>query len=416
MGKYLFFLFVLALCLSCTKTTVPADSTSSSGIKYYGTESGLQPNAMIKTADGGYLFCGQAIHDGSQKFAAFLLKTNSKGELQWQKFYGGITVDNFLGVCQASDGGYVAAGYTTSYGLGATRKDYYSDAWIVKTDANGNQLWMKHFGNIYNDAFYDIKEMPDKGFIAVGFCIDTNYKYNANYIQSCLALKTDRNGSPVWIHEYFKDRYIGSFYSISLAQNGDMAMGGNVAESDSVLTIGINYPCLLNLSADGSTTKASKVYPQFGNTSSEKILAEPDGFAFGFNSTKNNANSMYFLKTGLDGSINWQKPFNGILSLSTIADAANGGYMVAATNNGGIKSSQLLHIDATGNLLSTINCDNVNLETSVVKPAKINTIGAIPVNNGWALGVSVTPTFLSGNSNFAIIFTDSNGKIMDNGK
>jgi len=413
MRKYLFFLFVFGLCLSCTKTTVPAGSASSSGIKYYGTEAGLQPFSMIRTADGGFLFCGQAVHDGTQKFAAFLLKTKSNGDIEWQRFYGGTTVDAFVGVCQASDGGYVAVGYTTSYGLGATRKDYYSDAWIVKTDGNGNQLWMKNFGNIYNDAFYDIKELPDHGFIAVGLCTDTNYEYPANYIGSCYAARTDENGNSLWTHEYFKDRFYGNFYSVSIAPNGDMAMAGIVAESDSAVTININYACMLNLSADGNTTKTSKVYPQFGSTSSEKILPEPDGFVLGLNSTKNNSNSMIFLKTGFDGSITWQKPFTG-LSLSNILDDPNGGYTVEASNNGAVKSSQLLQTDAGGNLISTINCIYTNLPGEVT--ANTTTIGAVPINNGWAFSVYVTPKFLSGNSNFALIFTDLNGKITDDGK
>ncbi len=370
---------------------------------------------MIKTSDGGFLFCGQAVHDNSQKFAAFLLKTKANGDLEWQKFYGGISQDAFQAVRQTFDGGYIAVGFTTSYGFGSAtqRADYWTDAWMVKTDANGNQMWMKTFGNIYGDEFLDIVEMPDHGFLAVGVSTDTISKANLNYSAFCYVVRTDQGGTPLWKHEYFKSRDQGWFYSISVASNGDMAMAGVVDTSGNSLAYNIFVPCLLNLSSDGKTVLDSTVYPQYGNTTSEKILAEPDGFALCFNVSKDNSNTMCFLKTSFDGTISWQKPFVG-LSFATIADAPNGGYFVTATN--GTKGSQLLQIDASGGLVSTINCDNGSSVSGAINPAKTNTIGAISQNDGWAFGVSITPAFINGNGNFALIFTDLNGKIKDEGK
>ena len=416
MGKHMFFLFVYGLCLSCTKTTMPANQASSSGVKYYGTEAGLVSTNMIKTADGGFLFCGQAVHDGNQKFGAFLLKTKANGDMEWQKFYGGLRDDGFFSVQQTSDGGYVAVGFTDSYGLGSAtqRNDYYFDAWMVKTDANGNQLWNKTFGSIYGDAFYDIAEMPDHGLIAVGWSEDTISKTNSNIEVYCFVQRTDKDGNSLWKHEYFKDRYSGYFYSVGVASNGNIAMSGGVAESDSPQTVGITYPCMLSLSADGNTTLASKVYAQFRNTSKQKILTEPDGFVLGMNAINNNSTSIYFLKTGPDGNISWQKAFAAGLTLSTIANSTNSGYSLLATNTGGIQRPQVFQMDATGDLLTTIYCENI--PTMSTSPPKIYALGAIPINNGWAFGVGIAPTYLNGNSNFALIFTDSNGKITDEGK
>ena len=80
-----------------------------------------------------------------------LVKTDSKGSKEWDKTFGGYGSDLADSVQQTTDGGFILAGYTTSYGAG------FRDAWVVKTDANGSKEWDKIFGDTYSDWVWSVQ-------------------------------------------------------------------------------------------------------------------------------------------------------------------------------------------------------------------------------------------------------------------
>ncbi len=60
--------------------------------------------------------------------------------------YGGVGEDVAYSIQQTSDGGYIVAGYTDTFGA----SDF--DAWIIKLDAKGNVQWHKIYGGEDNDV------------------------------------------------------------------------------------------------------------------------------------------------------------------------------------------------------------------------------------------------------------------------
>jgi hypothetical protein len=72
---------------------------------------------------------------------ALIIKLNSSGNIQWSRAIGGTNYDVAYSIQQTSDGGYIVAGYTYSFGAGD------SDFLIIKLDSSGN---ISGCGNVLN--------------------------------------------------------------------------------------------------------------------------------------------------------------------------------------------------------------------------------------------------------------------------
>ncbi len=96
-------------------------------------------NSVIQTSDGGYAMAGFTNSWGAGSRDFWLVKTDSAGNMQWNKTYGGTDRDEAYSVVQTYDYGYAVAGFTRSFGVGC-------DFWLVKTDSSGNALWNKTYG------------------------------------------------------------------------------------------------------------------------------------------------------------------------------------------------------------------------------------------------------------------------------
>ncbi len=114
------------------------------------------------TPDNGYIVVGQTNSFGALGQDVYFIKTDSLGDTLWTKTYGGADDDVGYSVAITSDGGYIIAGYTTHY-VGGDK-----DVWLIKTDSLGNVLWTRTYGSVDDDCAYSIKNTPDNGFIIAG--------------------------------------------------------------------------------------------------------------------------------------------------------------------------------------------------------------------------------------------------------
>ncbi len=100
-----------------------------------GSISDLTIAEVQQTTDGGYAFAGHYFENTIYDQRAWLVKTDSAGNVQWNKIYGAevqYSARTFNSFQQTSDGGFIAAGSTNQYNNG------YTSLWLVKTDSNGN--------------------------------------------------------------------------------------------------------------------------------------------------------------------------------------------------------------------------------------------------------------------------------------
>ncbi|MFZ8835347.1 MAG: hypothetical protein ACO2O5_14320, partial [Candidatus Caldipriscus sp.] len=108
--------------------------------KTYGGAYNNEATSVQQTSDGGYIVAGGTNSFGAGSYDIFLIKTDANGNIIWAKTYGGTDNDWAYSVQQTSDGGYIVAGSTYSFGAGSY------DIFLIKTDANGNIIWAKTYG------------------------------------------------------------------------------------------------------------------------------------------------------------------------------------------------------------------------------------------------------------------------------
>ena len=139
---------------------------------------------IIQSKEGGYLVVGgTTISNIGRGFAE---KITENGFTQWDSIYGVPNTFNMdlseelMSIIQLEDSSYVMAGITRNVDLIADGFLGEDDGWIIKTDMNGIELWSRVYTNSYSaqfskpDYFYDFSETNDKGFIAIGSCMNAN--------------------------------------------------------------------------------------------------------------------------------------------------------------------------------------------------------------------------------------------------
>ena len=125
---------------------------------------GEDPYPVIQSADGNFIVGGYVTGIGAGGEDACLMKLDTNGDTLWSKTYGGSGDDWFYHIVQTNDGGYLATGFTTSFGQGSR------DVYVVKTDANGNLQWSKAYGTSnYEYAFgHSLEKTQDGGYVICG--------------------------------------------------------------------------------------------------------------------------------------------------------------------------------------------------------------------------------------------------------
>jgi hypothetical protein len=172
-------------------TVVKLDSTGTLVWQHnYAAGEDAYLQSLALTSDGGAIVSGTIYTQASTNNYPLLLKLDSTGKVQFAQTIlptGDISDLNMEGVQQTTDGGYAFAGY---YFLNTV---YTERAWLVKTDSLGNMQWNKIYGpdvQYSNRYFYSFQQTSDGGFIAAG---STNQFNGGN--ASAWLVKTDSNGN-----------------------------------------------------------------------------------------------------------------------------------------------------------------------------------------------------------------------------
>lgn len=195
---------------------------------------------LINTSDGGFLLAGNSFSGASgdksqpnwdftqQSYDYWLLKANANGTKQWDKRFGGGSLELLGGVVQTSDNGYILAGASFSGVSGdKTQASQGSwDYWVVRIDSLGNKIWDKRYGGTDDDFATSIVINQQNGGILIG-----GYSQSlagGDKTQFCQGqwdywvVRIDLNGNLLW------DRTLGGNYTDWLFDMTSTSDGGYV--------------------------------------------------------------------------------------------------------------------------------------------------------------------------------------------
>lgn len=146
--------------------------------------------ALCVMDDGGFALTGmKEITDNNRE--AWLVRTDANGDSLWAHFYGGSGNDYGYGLTRTSDGGFAIAGCTGSWGAGDL------DYWLVKTDADGAMEWNRTYGYTRADFCYSVQQLPDNGYILGGH---TSISGATDY--DVWLVRTNAAGDTLWTKKF----------------------------------------------------------------------------------------------------------------------------------------------------------------------------------------------------------------------
>jgi hypothetical protein len=176
--------------------------------KTYGGADDDYANSIKQTSDGGYIVAGVTESFGTGNPDIWVLKIDSSGNIQWQKTFGGSDWDYAYEIQQTTDGGYVLSGLTFSFG----------GAWVIKLDTLGNIEWQKVYDG-WDTYGNSIKQTSDGGYVVTG-----SY-YRSGVGDDVLILKLDALGEIQW-QKIYGGESVDVAYSIEQTFEGDYVLSG----------------------------------------------------------------------------------------------------------------------------------------------------------------------------------------------
>ncbi|MDN5309164.1 MAG: hypothetical protein PWP14_558 [Methanolobus sp.] len=306
--------FVIALLLM-TVGTAAAQAPAEEWNKTFGGAYNDGAFSVQQLSDGGYIIAGYYYQDSTYDSSdAWLIKNYANGTEEWNKTFGGSLYDCAESVQQTSDGGYILAGFTRSFGAVET------DALLIKTDASGTEEWNRTFGGVAYDGFKSVQQTfnttgdPD-GYIIAGY-VDND----------AMLIKIYANGTEEWNKKFDSGSLSERAESVQQTADGGYILAGHTGSPNSDFWLIKTY-------ADG-TEEWNKRFDSgvFDNDYAYSVQQTSDGGYILAGSTGSYDSDFWLIKTYADGTEEWNKKFDsGSLfdCAESVQQTSDGGYILA---------------------------------------------------------------------------------------
>jgi len=142
------------------------------------------------TADGGFITTGWTESFGAGGEDIYIIKTDADGDTLWTKTIGGTNDDDGREIQLTSDGRFIIVGSTKSYYPGLRY------IYLVKFDSSGDTLWTKAYGGPDGNWGYSVHQTTDNGYVIAG------YKYSYTSLWDAFIVRTDADGDTLWTRTF----------------------------------------------------------------------------------------------------------------------------------------------------------------------------------------------------------------------
>ncbi len=312
--------------------------------KTFGGPSSEGGRSIVETSDGGLMIAGYTYSFGSGQSDAYLLKTDAEGNEQWSRAFGGPGWEYGFGVAQTTDEGYIMTGYTSSFGAGSR------DVYLIKTDSQGNELWHKTFGGPGLDVGRAVQETQDGGYIIAGYTQSFGEGKDDVYL-----IKTDSQGNAQWSKTFGGSGPEMGYGVRATSEGGYIVVGstGSFAKDNQDVY-------LIKVNSQGDQTWKQTYHAtnyDWGNSVQE---TSDGGYIIAANADEtgaSNSDLMNFLliKTDSSGVLEWSELFGRSQFYdygNSARETSDGGYIIvgAAKSGSGNNDVYVVKVDAKGTI------------------------------------------------------------------
>jgi len=298
--------------------------------------------SVRQTTDGGYIIAGSTSSFGVPSEYAYLVKTDAHGDTIWTRNYDFATRSAAYAVRQTSDGGYIIAGSALGPGMW--------DACLIKTDSHGDTMWTQTYGGLDDEYGYSVVQTNDGGFVLTGRTLSFGAGQEDVYL-----VRTKDDGDTMWTRTYGST---GFDEGASVQQTSDS--GFIVTGSVESLGAGGADVCLLKTDARGDTVWARAIGGASGDWGSAVRRTYDGGYILVGTTYSFGAGGadVYAVKADVNGNILWTRAFGGAGTDFgySVEQTTDSGYIIAAWTESfgsGYADVWLVRTDVSGDTLWT---------------------------------------------------------------
>ena len=390
------------VCSALLLTAGMCPASAGTWARVYGGSGNDEALAVQQTSDGGFVLAGLTQSSGAGSSDAWVLKLDGSGNVQWERTYGGTGNDDAQSIHQTSDGGYVFAGRTDSFGQGGP-----GDFWVVKLSSTGGIQWEMTYGGACIEDAHAVQQTSDGGYVVAGNTCSFGFVGSGDV----WVVKLDSSGNIVWESTY---GFASTFETATSIQ--ELSGGGYiVAGYTDVNNPPMNPPPADNdfwffmLDASGFIQwqwTAGGFVSGLSGDSAHAVQQTSDGGFVVVGTTTLGAGSFDFwvIKLSGAGMIQWQQTYGFPLTLESaqsVRQTADGGYVVAGYRRfGGSLDLLVIKLDASGNMQwqKSYNAGTRNLANAVRQ-----------TSDGGYVVAGFTDALSSGNKDAWVLRLDAGG-------